>query len=246
MTARSPEGAAVARDEALLQAYHDGEAGPAERQAAEAWLAEDPAARALLAALAAGDALLRAAVDAPLREPVPPALLARVEATLAGRLTRLPAGQAAAGAAATPAALRPPRRWLPLALAASIALAVGVPGAWFWSAEHTAERLASLGEARAQALAALETQLQQTLETQVSGTPLPWLAEGVGQGELLAVRTYKSSAGQWCREYRITAELLGEPHRERGIACRDAGGRWLRKVILLDEQDSQPAPGQGT
>ena len=246
----SPEDPGVApaapRDEALLQAYHDGEASAAERRAAEAWLAEDPAARARLAALAAGDALLRAAVDGPLDEPVPAALLARVEATLAGRLTRLPVGRALPAGDAVPAATRAPRRWLPLALAASIALAVGVPGAWYWSAERTEARLAGRSEARAQALAALETQLQRTLETQVSGTPLPWLAEGAGQGELLAVRSYKSSAGQWCREYRITAELLGEPHQERGIACRDPSGRWLRKVILLDEQDAQPAPGQGT
>ena len=231
-----PPPAAIPRDEALLQAYHDGEAGPAERAAAEAWLAEDPAARTLLAALAAGDALLRAAVDGPMQEPVPPALLARVEATLAGRLARLPA----------PAAGRTPRRWLPLALAASIALALGLPAAWFWSAAVTEERLAERAEARATALALLETELQRTLETQVSGTPLPWLDPSAGSGEVLAVRTYKSTAGQWCREYRITAELLGQPHSERGIACRDAAGRWQRKVLLLDEQDAEPAPGQGT
>jgi len=234
-----PPAAATPRDEALLQAYHDGEASPAERQAAEAWLAVDPAARALLAALAAGDALLRAAVDAPMREPVPPALLARVEATLAGRLARLPG-------AAGPAAGRTQRRWLPLALAASIALALGLPAAWIWSAALTEERLAQRAEARATALAVLETELQRTLETQVSGTPLPWLDPAAGSGEILAVRTYKSTAGQWCREYRITADLLGQPHAERGIACRDAAGRWQRKVLLLDEQGAEPAPGQGT
>ncbi len=237
-------GMTILRDAELLQLLHDGEASVEQRAAAEAWLAEDPAARALLHDLEAGDRLLRAAVDGPLQEPLPAALLARVEATLAGQLVQLSAARVPASAAAAPAAA--PRRWLPLALAASIALAVGLPTAWYWAAHNTEQRLAARDVARAQALAGLENQLQQTLETQVSGTPLPWQQAGSGSGELLAVRTYKSAAGQWCREYRIGAEVLGQPYDERGIACRDATGRWQRKVILLDEDAAAPAPGQGT
>lgn len=247
------------RDEILLQAWLDGEADAAQRAEAEAWLAEDPAASDLLRALQAADALLREAVDAPLREPVPAALLARVEATLAGQVTRLPPRPAAS--APTPAAaggavgtnvvaLPPRRRWLPLALAASIALALVLPaGAWLWSAQLTEQRLAAHQAAHDQALAALEDQLQQTLETQVSGTPLPWQQGGEDSGQLVAVRTYKSAVGQWCREYRIAAEIQGRPYQERGIACRGADGRWERKVILLDEKAAEPpppAPGQGT
>jgi surface antigen len=246
------------RDEFLLQAWLDGEADAAQCAEAEAWLAEDPAARDLLRALQAGDALLREAVDAPLREPVPPALLARVEAILAGQVTRLPPRPAAsapapvAEGAAGLVALPPRRRWLPLALAASIALALVLPaGAWLWSAKVTEQRLAAQRVAHDQALAALETQLQQTLETQVSGTPLPWQQGGEGSGQLIAVRTYKSAAGQWCREYRIAAEIQGQPYQERGIACRGPDGRWERKVILLDETAAEPPPpppppGQGT
>lgn len=247
------------RDEILLQAWLDGEADAEQRAEAEAWLSEDPAARALLQSLQAVDALLREAVDGPLREPVPAALLARVEATLAGQVTRLPPRPSASapvpagaggGAEALVIGLPARRRWLPLALAASIALALVLPaGAWLWSAQLTEQRLAANQAAHDQALAALEDQLQQTLETQVSGTPLPWQQGGAGSGQLVAVRTYKSAAGQWCREYRIAAEIQGQPYVERGIACRGADGRWERKVILLDEKAAEPpppAPGQGT
>lgn len=256
------------RDAALLQAYHDGEASAEQRRAAEAWLAEDPAARAALAELAAVDALLREAVDGPLAEPVPPALLARVEATLAGRLSRLPVVAGGDGPtqvppfAARPTALpgRGLPRWLPALAAAAVALAVALPGAWYWSAARTEASLARQAERRAEALAQLEGELQHTLETQVSGTPLPWYGdaeagEGEVLGEVLAVRTYKSSAGQWCREYRVTAILHGQPYGERGIACRGEDGRWRRKVLLLDEDPAAPAApesevrqddGQGT
>jgi anti-sigma factor RsiW len=59
-----------------LVAYLDGELGPTERSAVEAWLAEDPAARERLSALAETDALVRRAFDASLQEPLPERLIA--------------------------------------------------------------------------------------------------------------------------------------------------------------------------
>jgi anti-sigma factor RsiW len=62
-------------DERLI-AYLDGELEPGESREVEAWLAEDPAARDRLLALAESDRLVRRAFDAALHEPVPARLLA--------------------------------------------------------------------------------------------------------------------------------------------------------------------------
>jgi anti-sigma factor RsiW len=63
------------RTDERLVAYLDGELEAGERREVEAWLAEDPAARDRLLALAESDMLLRRAFDAAMHEPVPPRLI---------------------------------------------------------------------------------------------------------------------------------------------------------------------------
>lgn len=45
-------------------------------------------------------------------------------------------------------------------------------------------------------------------------------------GTVQPTRTYQTSSGQPCREYRTTV-VIGADHREAyGVACRDAAGEW--------------------
>jgi anti-sigma factor RsiW len=224
------------RDEATLALYLDHELEAAQASEVEAWLASDGAARRLLETMEAADRRLRAALDPVLDEPVRAQLLRRIEASAAGR--RQAPVVAARGFSW--------RGWMPWALAtALVLLAVGLPATWFFSHDQgrEAERLALLAAAEREARveASLEAALQQALEGTVSGESLPWLTadDGVGQGSVQPVRTYKSTAGQWCREYRIEVTIEGEARSERGIACRaapadGAAARWERKVLLLD------------
>jgi surface antigen len=194
------------------------------------------AARRLLESLEAADRRLRAALDPVLDEPTPAPLLRRIEASAAGR--RRAPGVAARGLGW--------RGWMPWVLAtALVLLAVGLPATWFLSHDQGRldERLAqsAAAEREARVEASLEAALQQALESTVSGESLPWLTadDGVGEGSVQPVRTYKSTAGQWCREYRIEVTVDGAARSERGIACRaapDEGGpaHWERKVLFFD------------
>ena len=232
------------RDEALLAAYLDDELDAGIAADVEAWLAEDAEARRLLESLRAADGWLRAGLDPVLAEPPPADLLRRIEATAAGqrrapaRIGRFWRGRGAGGM---------PASSMSWALATAVlVLVAGLPATWFVSHERgrEAERLAQISEAEREKRvnASLETALQQALESTVSGESLPWLAadEGGGSGSVELVRTYKSSAGQWCREYRIAVTIDGQAHGERGIACRvqssdGAPAHWERKVLFLDD-----------
>lgn len=228
------------RDETTLTLYLDRELDAAQAGEVEAWLAEDAAARRLLQTLEAADRRLRAALDPVLDEPTPAPLLRRIEAAAAGRrrAPRTTGGRFMAGLSG--------RGWMPWAVAAALLLLVaGLPAAWVVSHDRGRqdERLALAAEAEREARleASLEAALQQALESTISGESLPWLADGAsdGAGAVQPVRTYKSSAGQWCREYRIEVTIDGEARSERGIACRaapaeGAAARWERKVLFLD------------
>jgi len=236
-------------DEVTLSAYIDGALEPAAVIEVEAWLAQDSEARRLLDELRAVDRRVGRALDPVLDERMPDALRRRIEAAAAGR--RL-APAKAGGAPGRPGWMRGwLQGWTAWALAAALLLLVlGLPAAWQLAAERgrDAERQAAAAAAarEARAAGALEAALQKALETTVSGDSLPWLAEE-GGGSVRPVRTYKSTGGQWCREYRIEAAAAGVERAERGIACRvvpaDGGtARWERKVLFLDEM---PLPATG-
>lgn len=91
--------------EADFVAYADARLEPAERALVEAWLAEHPEDRKMVDGWRAQTDMLRAALDPTLAAPVPDALT-RI-------LSRPPARR---------------RPWIPVALAASLALAIGLGG----------------------------------------------------------------------------------------------------------------------
>ena len=194
-------------DDETLMAYADGALGPGEAAAVEAALAADPEAAATAARFRATGTLVRAAFDEALAEPVPPALARRVRA-------------AARAAEAERHALAHQRRHRrELALAASVALLLGLGGgAW----------LARGGDGALPGLAA-------ALATTPSGARVA-LPEGAA---LVPLATFRGRDGRWCRTFaRIVDGGAGE-----GAACRDADDGW-RLVFLLPDRPAGGRSGQ--
>ena len=48
-------------------------------------------------------------------------------------------------------------------------------------------------------------------------------------------RTFRDSAGEWCREYEEVIRSGGEVERRRGIACRTGTGEWKTRLQMPDE-----------
>lgn len=70
--------------------------------------------------------------------------------------------------------------------------------------------------------------VQEALETARSRTSLSWTyVEDGSKGEITPLRTYRTTAGYYCREYLETVETStdGATRRQR-TACRDDDGLW--------------------
>ena len=117
------------RSDDQLVAYLDGELETEERREIEAWLADDPAAEAQLAALARSGNLLRQAFDEAMHEPVPERLIAAARGDAPAEET-----EPAAQIVPLPRRAASPPRWywraaLPVA-ASIIGILIGVGGAY--------------------------------------------------------------------------------------------------------------------
>jgi surface antigen len=65
------------------------------------------------------------------------------------------------------------------------------------------------------------------LETAPSGTSTQWKNPDSGHdGSVTPVRTYQTSSGEYCREYRQTVMIGGEQNEAYGKACRQPDGSW--------------------
>ena len=70
--------------------------------------------------------------------------------------------------------------------------------------------------------------VQEALETVLSKTSLSWTyVEDGSRGQITPLRTYRSTTGFYCREYRevVVASAAVQTSRQR-TACRDADGLW--------------------
>ncbi len=206
--------------EAEIAAFVDGELDATRAQRLAAIIETDPEARALAERLTRANALLREAFDAPMHEPPPDALVAAIKGspTIAGA---------------------PPRRrrptWFPAALAAGIALiigvGVGVGGAVFSTGDRPIDRGLAVGPAP-------ET-VRTVLETAPSGTT---------RSDLRPVASFEVAGGGICREFE-TLDAAGAP-ATAGLACRSPEGGWtvLLIAVIADDQaaaseDYVPAAG---
>lgn len=179
-------------------------------------LESDPAAQAAAERLEAGataapeaDALLREAFAAPMRETAPPALMAAVLGA-PGKVAAFPARRRIA-------------TWASAAMAASLALVVGIGAGFSLRPDAPQTATLSVGAVDGARVAAFE------------GAPSGSVADGV---RLTA--SFRDAAGQACREFETLD--AGGVASGGGVACR-AGDAW--RVLMLAAAP-RPADGAGS
>lgn len=163
----------------------------------------DPQAGALAARIRTANRHLRDAFDAPMHEPVPPA----IAATLA----------AAPARAAVPARRPGPLGRWPVAgaaMAATIAFAVGLGTGIATRGTGDGGPVAGLGPQTAAGPIAA------ALERLPSGA--------VSEAGIRPMLTFRADRGRPCREF----EAAGAQGGAAGIACRQAGGAWSVEVVV--------------
>lgn len=220
----------------VLMAYADGELDAATAARVEAAAAEDPAVAARIEAFARTRTLVKdaAAIVADAAAPVPASLVEAVRA----KVSAASRAEAEAEVVAFPDArsqarsrARSPSVWA-LPLAASIALVIGGAGGFFAGREGTGVAngpgvVAALGGG------AWSDALDR----------LPAGAEtGIDVGTLSVIGTFRTDAGELCREYRLAVdadEAFG------GVACRGADAWQPRIVVRTADPNAAFAPASG-
>ena len=210
-----------------LVRYLDGELDAEEARAVERALAADPSLRNTLRSLSEGTALLRAAFNEPVHGAVPQALAERVSASLAKARGGTPSWASRR--------LAPRRGYIPVAVAASVAvIALGLGGGYLVSDARLAGERARFEALLQEDRQAFELAVQDALERQTSGTSVAWHNPGSGNGGTVTpIRTFKSSNGEWCREYAHEAKTASGAERRHAIACRAQQGRWETRVPVF-------------
>ena len=189
----------------LIVAYHDGELGPDASAEARRLIETDPEARRYYEAVKHSDDLLRHAFDPILDKPVPRAIDSAVR--------RLNRRQQAS-------------RWMPIALAASVAVI-----AVLLVRQEQFDQ--GLQEQFAQMQREITKLRYQTLENTPSGGVATWVSpSGDSRSDVTPVKSYRTSDNRYCREYeeRITDKKGVEVRR--GIACRVGKANWPDEPAL--------------
>lgn len=207
----------------ILVAYADGKLPDAQAEAVEAYLAGDPEMRRFVAALKSSEELIREAFDAPMREPG-----SRSVADMILAAPPHPAQQD--NVIALPTGLRraaPHRsdrsRWMPISIAASVALLVGL------SAGSVLNRADTMtGTDMALGPIASTSLLHGVLEGQASGDVMALQADRGGSRHKLAiVATFRDRLERPCREFEIVTDTPDARPISAAVACRAANGRWV-------------------
>jgi surface antigen len=193
-------------DPATLVAYLDGELKPSVAGEVEAALAGNAELRARLASLARVDVALAAAYEPVLQAPLPALVL-----------TERPGS----GSGAQPSRHRPAMR---LAWAAGIGgLSLG-----FAAGQYGPSLVQPAAPA---AVALIESQLPEILESEISGTTVAFSdpIQGI-TGTVKPISTFLNADGSYCRAFEARASGDEGSLTSRGVACRDQAGRWLTRV----------------
>ncbi len=201
-------------EDMLLMRLADGELDEAEAAKLRARLAADPGLAARHALFVRTRSAVAAAAAPAAAQPVPPALIAAVLAADAA---------ARRAVAPTPPARPSARRWVPMALAASVAALLALP-AGYWLGREGAGRTVALRDT----LAGAQGLVAATLEGTASGTVR---TEGGFRVQPLATHPV---AGGTCREFRLD----GPAGALAGLACREGGAWALRASVAVERGDA--------
>ncbi len=156
--------------------------------------------------------ILKTAFAAKLSEPVPDRLLAVLREAPSAKVVAMPS--------------RAPRSrvWIPMALAASIALAVGVALRWQAQPGAPAGNVAMIDDRL----------IQESLDRNVSGE-----TQRISSAEIMPTASLIDAQGRYCREYEATTSA----HKLRAIACHDADRGWVTQVATRDVAASASGGG---
>ncbi len=207
-------------DETMLVAYVDGELDAKTAREVEVALARDPGAQETVNALRESAAMVRAAFNDPLHEEVPSRLMAS--------LTKpdKPEVGGPGGHGWPWGDTRVSRHVLPLA-ASLLALMVGFGGGYVLSglAEPYTLEVAS-GEGVSDD-GHVGTAIYRALEAGASGQELSWRDAAAGRsGTVAAMKEFRTSTGQTCREFRSRIDQGADSMTRYGLGCRSADGSW--------------------
>ena len=192
-------------DDATLVAFVDGELRPAAMARVQEALLVEPQLQQRVEQLRAVDAALDAAFDSVLDAPLPPlALMERPPAVVAPR--------------------RSPRRGMGWAVAAGVGgLIIGFAAGQFGPVLVPTDAPV--------AAAAIQAQLPEVLESQVSGTVVAFNDPFQGvTGTVKPINTFVNADGRFCRTFEAHATNDDGSLTSRGVACRDDEGKWLTRV----------------
>ena len=81
------------------------------------------------------------------------------------------------------------------------------------------------------AVAAIQAELPEVLESEVSGTTVAFNdpVQGIS-GTVKPLSTFLNADGSYCRAYEASASHEDGTLTSRGVACRDEAGHWLTRV----------------
>lgn len=203
----------------ILVAYVDGELSTEDAAEVERALQADQKIREAVQIFRDSADWSRRAFDEVLREPVPDRLIhaaigqANTEEIAEIAPTVAQGSQRRAGLAG-------------LAMAASIALAIGLGGGfglsdWVQPEESGPSGLLLVGTIEHGAL-------HTALESTTSGT----LTEVADAGDFMPMTTFVEREGRYCREFQATLSDANGPHAAFGIACRKPAGFWQVEAMV--------------
>lgn len=225
----------------ILVAYADGELPAAEAEAVEAYLAGDDDMRQFVAALKRSARLAREAFDAPMHEPP--------SRSVADMIMAAPPHPAQRRNVVTMPARanrrkswRPDRStWKPIAMAASVALLVGLAAGSFLANRPgiTAGGDLALGPIASSSI------LHGALERRSTGEAIALQPDrGMQRQKLSMVATFRDRLERPCREIELVTDTPDARPLAAGVACRASDGRWIVEgATRLATTD--PGPGNG-
>ena len=214
----------TAIEDSRLMAFLDGELDSPATREVEALMAEDPELAAKVRELREADSLVRSAFNQVMTEfpetetPAPPPLAAR-----------RPTGNS--------------RRWGPVTLAVAASMTVLLIGGAIGFAmleSLVAQEFDRREQLRELDRSTISQTLSDMLENELSGTAVSWHnAESGNSGMVVPIQTWRTKAGQYCREFKETNILNGTESVEHGVACRTPQGSWKVRMRYY------PDPGSG-
>lgn len=226
----------------ILVAYADGKLPAADVDAVEAYLAGDDDMRQFVAALKRSAELAREAFDSPMREPPSKSVADMIMAAPPHPAQRRKAVTIPTRANHGASRHLDRSTWKPIAMAASVALLVGLAAGSFLVNRPgvTGSGYLALGPIASSSI------VHGALERQFTGEAIALQDDrGMQRQKLYLVATFRDRLERPCREIEIVPDIPDAHPLAAGVACRASDGRWIVEGATRLTA-SNPGSGNGT